>query len=112
MNEPNKLQQPLHPVSLRKRALLGAGIALVLITIFIFAGGDPNPGSWPKLWFIRPLIVVPIAGAMGGVFYYLMDNLRYQGGWRKFLANLVSLIIYIIGLWFGTIAGLAGTLWN
>lgn len=106
-------QQSLHKVSLAKRALQGAGIALVLISIFLLKAGepDPNPG-WPKLWFIRPLIIVPFAGAMGGVFYYFMDYLRYQGGWRKLLANVLSLVVYIIGLWMGTILGLDGTWWD
>ena len=72
---------------------------------------EPKP-EWPKLWMAKPLIMVPIAGAMGGVFYYFMDHLRYQGGWRKVLAYIISLIGYIIILWIGTVLGLNGTLWD
>ncbi|MBD0289392.1 MAG: potassium transporter KefB [Flavisolibacter sp.] len=104
-------QQPLHTASLGKRALQGAGIALVLIVIFLLKAGEHDP-DWHKLWMIRPLVVVPVAGAMGGVFYYFMDHLRYQGGWRKLLANILSLVVYIIGLWLGTVLGLDGTMWN
>lgn len=111
MNLPNKQQQPLHPTSLVKRALQGAAIALVLIALFLLNSGEPDP-EWHRLWMIRPLVVVPVAGALGGIFYYLMDHLRHHGGWRKLLANFLSLIVYIIGLWLGTIAGLDGTLWN
>ena len=91
--------------------LLGAGIALILITVFLLSAGDSDP-SWPKLWMIRPLIIVPLAGALGGVFYYFMDHLRYRGGWRKALAIILSLVVYIIGLWLGTILGLDGTMWD
>jgi hypothetical protein len=61
---------------------------------------------------IRPLVIVPIAGAMGGVAYYVLDNLRRYGGWRKNAANILSVIVYTIGLWLGTVLGLAGTLWD
>ena len=96
---------------LSKRMLQGAGIALILIIVFLLQAGDPNP-EWGKLWMIRPLIIVPLAGAMGGVFYYIMDRLLYHGGWKLVLANILSLIVYIIGLWLGTVLGLAGTFWN
>ena len=103
--------QPTHPVSIGKRMLQGAAIALLLITIFLFGAGEPDPG-WSKLWIITPLLIVPLAGAMGGVFYYIMDYLRHQGGWKKALAIIMSLIVYIVGLWLGTVLGLDGTLWN
>lgn len=103
--------QPIHPVSIGKRMLQGAAIALLLITIFLIGAGDPDP-NWPKLWIIRPLLIVPLAGAMGGVFYYFMDHLRHQGGWKKAFAIILSLIVYIIGLWLGTVLGLDGTWWD
>ena len=102
---------PIHGASLSKRMLQGAGIALILIIIFLAGAGKPNP-AWPKLWMIRPLLIVPLAGSMGGVFYYFMDHLRYQGGWRKVLAYILSLAGYIIALWLGTVLGLDGTMWN
>jgi hypothetical protein len=61
---------------------------------------------------IRPLIIVPLAGATGGLFYHLMDNLHLQGGWKKVLALILSLIGYIFVLWIGTVLGLDGTWWN
>jgi hypothetical protein len=112
MTQRNESQtQPIHTASLGKRMLQGAGIALILITIFLFGAGEPDPG-WPRLWMLRPLVIVPLAGAMGGVFYYYMDHLRYQGGWKKALAIILSLMVYIIGLWLGTVLGLDGTMWN
>jgi hypothetical protein len=106
-----ELRQPIHPASMGKRALVGAAIAFVLISVFLLKAGSPNP-AWPKFWMIRPLLVVPAAGAAGGIFYYFMDHLRYQGGWKKVVANVLSLVVYIIGLWLGTVLGLAGTMWD
>ncbi|MCE7039617.1 potassium transporter KefB [Dyadobacter sp. CY312] len=103
--------EPLHSASVAKRMLQGAGVALVLISIFLFPIDDANP-AWGKWWMIRPLLMVPAAGAMGGVFYYVMDHLRYQGGWKKAAAYLISLLGYIVALWLGTVLGLNGTLWN
>lgn len=103
--------QSVHPVSLGGRLLLGAGIALILITVFLLRVREPNP-EWGKLWMVKPLIIVPIAGAIGAAFYYFMDHLRNDGGWRKVLANVLSLLAYLIALWLGTVLGLNGTLWN
>jgi hypothetical protein len=111
MHNQNELQQPLHAASWGKRAFQGAAIALILIVLFLLAAGEPNP-DWPKFWMIRPLVIVPAAGAAGGVFFYFMDSLRYQGGWKKILANIASLVVYFIGLWLGTVLGLDGTMWN
>ena len=54
--------------------LIGAGIGLLVISFFVFGVDNPD-AEWGKLWRIRPLIVTPVAGAMGGAFYYLMDHL-------------------------------------
>ena len=112
MTPQNKLTtQPLHRASLSKRMLQGAGIALILIIVFLLGAGEPDP-DWPRLWPIRPLIIVSLAGALGGVFYYFMDHLRHGGGWKNTLAIFLSLIGYLIVLWLGTVLGLDGTYWN
>lgn len=107
----NTTTQPFHPAALGKRMLLGAGIALILIIIFLVQAGDPDP-AWPKLWMARPLIIVPVAGAMGGAFSYFAIHLLSPRGWKKTLLILLSLVVYIIGLWLGTILGLDGTMWD
>jgi hypothetical protein len=112
MTQPKELQnQPIHAASVGKRMLQGAGIALILIIVFLLSAGEPNP-DWPKLWMIKPLLIVPLAGALGGVFYYNMDHLRYQGGWREALAYILSLLVYLLVLWLGTVLGLNGTWWD
>lgn len=104
-------QRHLHAGSLTKRALQGAGIALVLIALFLISAGQGNP-EWPKYWQVRPLLVVPLAGAVGGMIYYYFDYLRIEGGWKRFGADVMSLLIYFIGLWLGFVLGLDGTMWN
>ena len=101
---------PDHSLVLVKPILIGAGIALLVISFFVFGVDHPRP-EWGKFWQIRPLIVTPLAGAMGGAFYALMD---YQSsrGFNRTLAILLSIIVYAVGLWLGTVLGLAGTMWN
>jgi hypothetical protein len=111
MDPKNNFSKSVHPLSVSKLMAIGGGIAFILIIIFLLPVPKAKP-EWPALWMIKPLIVVPVAGAMAGIFYYFMDHLRFQGGWKKFLANIFSLIAYIIALWMGTILGLHGTLWN
>lgn len=94
-----------------KRMVVGAVIALVLISALLITVKNADP-AWGKLWFLRPLIVVPLAGAMGGLFYHLMEGLRKRGGWATIIANIISVLIYVFILWIGTVLGLDGTLWD
>ena len=94
-----------------KWALLGGGIALALISLFLFSAGEGDP-SWPRFWYIRPLIIVPLAGATGGVFNYFINRMLNQGTAQKIAAVVIGLIVYVVGLWLGTVLGLDGTMWN
>jgi hypothetical protein len=98
------------PLSFVKPVLIGSGVALLLIIIFL-SGGNPNP-AWPKLWIVRPLIIVPLAGAAGGACYYFLNRLHTQHGWNRALTLILSLVVYLIGLWLGTVLGLDGTYWD
>lgn len=102
VNQSNANQ--IHSSSMTKRILQGAGIALVLIILFLSTVDCANP-AWGKFWMVRPLIIVPVAGGIGGVFYYFMDHLRSRGGWAAILAMVISLMGYVIILWFGTVLG-------
>jgi len=105
------MSRPINSVSLTKRMLLGGGIAFLLIGFFLFQVKNPNP-EWGSLWMVRPMIIVPLAGSVGGLVFYFLDYVSYQGGWRKPVAYVASFIIYIFGLWIGTVLGLVGTLWD
>ncbi len=110
MNLQNRLE-PLINEKLGKRALVGAGIALILIAFFLYKAGEPSP-EWPRFWIVRPLVIVPLAGAAGGIFFHIMDLWRMEGGWRKLLANIVSVLVYIIGFYLGFVLGMDGTYWD
>lgn len=97
---------PIHPRPLRSRMLQGAGFATALLIVFMLLGGKPNPG--PRTWMILPFLTVPFGGALGGLVYYLMDFMRYQGGWQKSLANVLSLLVYVLLLAATLIVGLNG----
>ena len=111
MKQNNLKTQPNQPVSLAKPILIGAGIGLILISFFVFGVDEPNP-EWGKLWMIRPLIIVPLAGAMGGLCNYFIVHFHDQVGVNKTIAMIISVIVFIIGLWLGIVLGLDGTMWN
>lgn len=100
----------MQKVSFAKPMLVGAGIAFLVISFFVFGVDQPHP-EWGKFWMIRPLIITPLAGAVGGLFYAL---LAYQSsrGFNRTVAILLSLVIYLIGLWLGIVLGLDGTMWD
>lgn len=97
--------------SLIKHMLIGAGIGLFTIGLFLAGTGD-YPPEWGKYWMIRPLVIVPIATAMGAAFFYFMGFLRQKGGWKKAASILLGIIGFIISLWLGMVLGLDGTYWN
>lgn len=94
-----------------KRLLTGAAIGLALISLFFISGGAGDP-SWGKYWMIRPLIIVPLAGAGGGLFFYLLEQMAHRGGWMRFLALFLGVLGFIVALWLGSVLGLNGTYWN
>ena len=107
------MTQPLHLTPPAKRMLLGAGIALILIAMFIYTGEQKSHPDWGNLWMVRPFIIVPMAGALGGLFFYFINNLPFfKIGWKKAIAVILGLMGYIFTLWVGTILGLSGTWWD
>lgn len=101
----------METAKLVRRMLIGAGIALVLISLFLLGVDEPNP-DWPKLWMIRPLVVVSLAGAFGGFLNFHIDKRLNEGTWAKIAAIILSVIVYLFVLWMGSVLGLDGTLWN
>jgi hypothetical protein len=91
--------------------LVGAGIGLLLMSLFLLSAGEPNP-EWGKLWMLRPLIIMPLAGAMGGLCNYLAVHFHHLIGLNKTVAVVLSAIVFVIGLFFGFVLGLDGTMWN
>src|SRR5688572_27368608 len=110
MTQTNDSISPPRQISRGKRMLIGATIGLAVISLFIFPG-EANP-LWGKFWMIRPLIITPFAGAMGGLCNHLLLRYYFLIGMNKTVAWIVSIIIFIIGLWMGIVLGLDGTLWD
>jgi hypothetical protein len=112
MTHANNLITPVgQPGSLVKRMLIGAAIGLAIIAIFILPVKDPNP-EWGQYWMIKPFIITPLSGSVGGMVAHFMVQLRNQYGWNKTLTFLLTAIIFVIGLWMGIVLGLNGTLWD
>lgn len=107
----NSQKQISPPDPIAPAMLLGAGFALFAISFFVF-GVDNPPAEWGEFWRIRPLIITPLAGATGGAVYHILDRLRAKGNISGNFAVILSLIIYVVGLWMGIVLGLAGTMWN
>ncbi len=94
-----------------KRMLLGAVLGFLIISFFVFGVEQPNP-SWPSNWKIRPLIITPLASAFGILSFYLSDVLGVRRDWPRIFLVFISVILFLISLWLGTVLGLAGTMWN
>ncbi|MFN8344263.1 MAG: potassium transporter KefB [Spirosomataceae bacterium] len=107
----NAATQPIDPRSLSIRMAVGAAIGLALISLLIFPVNHPRP-EWGEYWRIRPLLVVPFAGAMGGLCNYLLLHFHQRFGVNKTVAIITSIVIGIFGLWMGIVLGLVGTLWH
>jgi hypothetical protein len=91
--------------------IVGGAIGLVLISLFVFGVDQPN-SEWGKYWMIRPLIITPLAGAMGGLCNYYILSFHKLMGVNKAVAVIVSVIVFVIGLWMGVVLGLDGTMWD
>ncbi len=100
-----------YDTNLLKTALTGGAVALIFIAIFLMGVDEADP-SWPKYWKLKPFLMVPLAGAIGGTFYHFMGYLRTQGSWKKVLGFLLGIVGYLVILWLGTVLGLNGTLWD
>ncbi|THH34601.1 potassium transporter KefB [Neolewinella litorea] len=106
-------KQPLHP-HLRTflwPALVGGAIGLLLILSFVLSVDNPDP-DWPRWWRVRPLIIVPLAGAAGGAAFHYLLYLRRVSRLPAVLAIVLGILVFVVGLWLGIVLGLDGTLWD
>ncbi len=112
MNTPVFLiSQLIQSPHLGKRMVLGAGIGFLFISLFLIMADGVRP-EWGNYWMLRPLLVVPLATALGAAFYTFLDPWRRKGSYRKILAELLGLLGFVFSLWIGTVLGLDGTYWD
>lgn len=102
-----ELQHIVFSKLFKKRILQGAAIACVLVCIFLSILFALSGGGSIKPWILVPIVYVSVGGAFGGAFYSLMDVVRNQGAWQKVLANVVSVLAYMVGLYMFLILGLS-----
>lgn len=107
----NLMPEAIHWKSMKYGMLAGASIGLVLISLFLLSAGEPNP-AWGQYWRIKPMVVMPIAGAIGGAFAAFMLRLQFRSEVIRLLAILFGILGFIVALWLGSVLGLNGTYWN
>jgi len=107
----NSTTQPNSQISLVISMLIGAILGLIVISVFVFGVDEPNP-AWGKYWMIRPLIITPLVGAMGGLFFYMMNYLSSKMRFNKTWAFIIGLLGLTVALWIGIVLGLDGTMWD
>lgn len=80
--------------SLRARIWQGASLGLGLATVFFvflgITGGE---------WIFMPVVTVTISGAIGGVFFFIFDQLGPEKGWSKVVFRILGIAFYAGILW-------------
>ena len=96
----------VHRAPIHTRVLQGVGLAAFL-TVFRMAAYLRSPKEFSMAQLALLFGAVSSGGAVGGVVYYATDKWRVIGGWRKTVANVLSLLAYC----FGTIAVIGLVYW-
>jgi hypothetical protein len=92
----------LHKLPLGTRVLQGVAIAVwVTLLGFVVRHGSPRNLSVRDAALL--LLVVGVAGGVGGGIYYATDRLRFSGGRRRAMADVICLVAYGIAA-FGLLA--------
>jgi hypothetical protein len=79
-------------------SILGAVFPLSYILLIIFFKEDLF-----EKWMLMPLMLIPLGGAIGAIFFYLMGFHWFPNGRKKLLAILFSTMIYFICLWLSAV---------
>jgi hypothetical protein len=111
MTPTNNSASQSNQTPLARRVIGGAGIGLLLISLYLLTVDEPEP-AWGKFWMIRPIVLMIFAGAMGGLCNYLILLYHKQFGLSRTLALILSGLIFILGLYIGFVLGLDGTFWD
>lgn len=101
----------LKPKTILLNVLTGYVVGLGVISLFISGVDHPKP-EWGPYWMLRPLIITPLASACGALALLLPDFLKLITPWKRILALLVGLVLFMAAMWTGIILGLESTLWD
>lgn len=83
---------------------LGASLPLALLLFVIL-----NKEDVFESWMAYPLTIIPLGGAAGGAFFYLMGFHWFPEGKNKLFAVIFSTILYFVGLWISAVMAFAIT---
>ncbi len=104
MNHQNQLRFGIKLKQLTLPALLGTLAPLALLLFLIIADKESF-----QLWMFIPLILIPLGGAVGGIFLYLMGFVWFPFGKQKLIAVIISTIFYFVVLWMAAVLAFSFT---
>lgn len=79
-------------------ALLGGFTPLSLLLFIIITKEEMI-----EQWMLVPLILIPLGGALGGMFFYLMGFRWFPKGNQKLIAIIISTILYFVAIWISAV---------
>lgn len=79
-------------------ALLGA-LAPFTLLLFVILTKEEILESW----MLVPLFLIPLGGALGGIFFYLMGFIWFPTGRKKLISILFSTILYFLAIWISAV---------
>lgn len=85
-------------------ALLGKIVPLALLLFLIIADKESF-----QLWMLVPLTIIPMGGALGGIFFYLMGFVWFPSGNQKLIAVIFSIILYFVAIWISSVLAFSVT---
>ncbi|WP_051260870.1 hypothetical protein [Algoriphagus marincola] len=101
----NTNQAPFLPRNLKDLllpAVLGASLPLAWLAFIILMKEDLF-----ESWMYYPLVIIPLGGAGGGFFLYLMGFHWFPEGNKKLIAVIFSIIFYFFSLWISAVTAFA-----
>ncbi|MFD2599888.1 hypothetical protein ACFSQ3_13100 [Sphingobacterium corticis] len=92
---------PIGTEYLKIKIIGGTALGILILGPFLY-GNTPQNDSWGDLWFIKPLILPPLFGAVGGSLYYY--STRYlQHTLPKWLLFPIGALLFAACLWIVTV---------
>lgn len=98
MNKPFKSLDRNSLKRLGLPAVLGAAAPFLLLSFIILSKEEVL-----ESWMLVPLILIPLSGAVGGVFFYLMGFVWFPFGKQKLIAIISSTLMYFVAIWIGAV---------
>ncbi|MDT0643204.1 hypothetical protein RM553_10230 [Zunongwangia sp. F363] len=103
----NQLKYRLDLKIFLKRALTGAGLALLLLAVFLMMFGKVEYFFWIAASSIS------IGGAGAGAAYYLCCDLLEPQGTQRIIPKIFSAVLFLVSFWLSLVFALAQVgLWD